>query len=274
MEGRPSGIRENATLAALRAGKVVIGAEATTDLRWIPVAYAAAGLDFVWIDLEHTLLDLSAVAQHVQTARLAGITPLVRVPALEGGLIRRLLDNGAQGIILPFVERPEAAAELVSFFRFHPEGRRGASSPLLAHDFEAVAFAEHVRHGHRSTLTCVQIESTAGVEAAAGIARTPGLDLVVVGLYDLSLSLGVPGEIAHPRVEEGVRAVVDACRSSGIAAGVAGAYAGPEDAERLRRFADRGVRFFQCFSDVSLLHGALSEHAERIRRALDLPREG
>jgi 2-keto-3-deoxy-L-rhamnonate aldolase RhmA len=268
MEEIPTGIRENRTLAVLRQGGIAVGAEAATDARWLPVAYAEAGLDFVWIDLEHALPDPSTVAAHIQTARLAGITPLVRVPSLDGSLVRRLLDNGAQGIVLPFVEQAEVVADLVSFCRFHPAGRRGAATPLLAHDFAAVTFAEHVRHDDGSLLKCVQIESATGVEAADAIAATAGLDLIVLGLGDLSLSLGVPDDVTHPRVDEAVRRVLEACRGHGVWGGIAGGYARVDDGEQLRRWAGYGARLFHCFSDIWLLQAALAEHAQRIRHSL------
>ena len=121
-------VRPNTTLRKLRAGEIVIGAETSTMHPGVPLLYAEAGLDFVWIDLEHTLADPERVGATIRLARLAGVTPIVRIPELRPGLVRPLLDNGAQGIILPFVESAAAVEELVSWCRFHPRGRRGVGS--------------------------------------------------------------------------------------------------------------------------------------------------
>ena len=261
-------VRPNKTLRALRAGQCVLGAETASLYPGVPLLYADAGLDFVWIDLEHTLASLERVGVVVQHARLAGITPLVRVPELRSGLIRALLDNGAQGIILPLVESPEAVTELVSWCRFHPRGRRGVGSPQLANDFTGVSLAEHVAHADDEILVAVQVESLTGVKRIAEIVAVEGLDVVCIGLADLSVSCGAPGEVDDPRVVDAAERVIAPASASGVASGVAGFYGRSYEEPPLATWQRRGARFFQLFGDLGLLNEAARAIATEARREL------
>lgn len=261
---------ENRTLQALREGRAVVGGEIAAGIVRLPLLFARAGLDFAWIDLEHTLVDPERVASLIQHARLCGVTPIVRVPELRPALVRPLLDNGAQGIILPFVEAARQVAELVDWCHFHPEGRRGIGAPSLAHDFRAVTLRDHATSSRESVLVAIQIESRAGLEAVEEIVRTPGLDLVVVGLADLATSLGVAGQLAHADVHAALGRVADACRDAGVAAGVAGFYGLPAaEAYDLARWHERGMRFFQVFGDLGILEAGVIDAAERAWASLE-----
>lgn len=252
----------------LRRGDLLLGGEVATPLPWVPVAYANNGLSFAWIDMEHTLLDLQTVGQHILTCRMAGISSLVRVPDVDAGLVKRLLDNGANGIILPSVETADAAAALVRSCRFHPEGTRGASDPRFAHGLQDVSLADHLV-SEQETVICVQIETRSGSAAVDEIASVEGIDLVVVGLGDLSVSFGRPGAVAHPDVEAAAIAIVSAARRAGVAAGVAGGYGtGAPLTDAIRRWREHGATFFHFLSDQGLLMDALVERADIARTAL------
>jgi 2-keto-3-deoxy-L-rhamnonate aldolase RhmA len=261
-------VRPNKTLRTLRAGRCVLGAETATLHPGVPLLYADAGLDFVWVDLEHTLASLEQVGVVVQHARLAGITPLVRVPELRSGLIRALLDNGAQGIILPLVDSPEAVTELVSWCCFHPRGRRGVGSPQLANDFTSVSLAEHVAHADEEIPVAVQVESLAGVKRIEEIVAVEGLDVVCIGLADLSVSCGAPGEVDDQRVIDATERVIEAASASGVAGGVAGFYGSLHEEPPLTAWRRRGARFFQLFGDLGLLSEAVRARATEARREL------
>jgi 2-keto-3-deoxy-L-rhamnonate aldolase RhmA len=258
----------NKTLRVLREGECALGAETSLMYPGVPLVYANAGLDFVWIDLEHTLTSLERVGEIIRLARLVGLTPLVRVPELRSGLIRALLDNGAQGIILPFAESPEVVRELVSWCRFHPRGQRGVGSPQLANDFTAVSLAEHVTHGDEEILVAVQVESLPGVEKIEEIGAVEGLDVVCIGLADLSVSCGVPGLVDDPRVVEAAERAIASASASGVAAGVAGFYGSLSKEPPLTMWRRRGARFFQLFGDLGLLNEAARGIATEARREL------
>jgi 2-keto-3-deoxy-L-rhamnonate aldolase RhmA len=262
-------VRPNATLRRLRAGEIVIGAETSTMHPGVPLLYAEAGLDFVWIDLEHTLADPERVAATIRLARLAGVTPIVRIPELRPGLVRPLLDNGAQGIILPFVESAAAVEELVSWCRFHPRGRRGVGSPLPAHDYRRLALADHVGGSDDEVLVAIQVESLAGVEGVEELCAVEGLDVVILGLNDLATSCGLPGDVRHAQVVEAGERVLRAAAERGVAGGAAGFYARTYEEPPVAEWARRGARFLQLFGDLGLLAEAIGETAGDARAALD-----
>jgi 2-keto-3-deoxy-L-rhamnonate aldolase RhmA len=254
-------IRLNRTLRALREGRTVLGGETSGEWRAVPLVYAAAGLDFLWIDREHTCVDDSAVSALIQAARLAEITPLVRVPAPEYARICPLLDVGAQGIIVPRVEDPETAARVVRYCRFHPEGVRGVGNPLCANDYRPIPFPQYVAEAPDEILVAVQAETRRAVEAIDEIAAVPGLDVIIVGPSDLAVSLGVAGDLEHPQLVERAEGVIQACRKHGVAAGIAG---GVDYGFWMRK----GVRFVSCLNDAALFVEACRARVEAIRRSV------
>jgi 2-keto-3-deoxy-L-rhamnonate aldolase RhmA len=262
-------VRPNETLRKLRAGSRVLGAETSLFHPGVPLLYAQAGLDFIWIDLEHTLVNPERVAATIQRARLAGVTPIVRIPELRPGHVRSLLDNGAQGIILPFVEDARAVEELVSWCRFHPRGRRGVGSPLLANDYANVPLAEHVGGSDAEILIAVQVESLKAVDRIDELCAVDGLDVVILGLADLSISCGVPGEVMHSTVIEAAERMLAAAARHGVAGGVAGFYARTYAEPPLSAWVRRGARFLQLFGDLVLLGDATHETVRAARAELD-----
>jgi 2-keto-3-deoxy-L-rhamnonate aldolase RhmA len=262
-------VRENATLRKLHSGARVLGAETSLFHLGVPLLYAEAGLDFVWIDLEHTLVDLERVAATIQSARLAGVTPIVRIPELRPGLVRSLLDNGAQGIILPLVEDAGVAEELVSWCRFHPSGRRGVGNPLLANDYRGTSLSEHVVQSDAEVLVAVQIETRAAVDRIDEICAVQGLDVAIVGLGDLSVSCGVPGNVSDPEVVDAGTRVLATAERHGVVGGVAGFYGRTYDEPPLRAWVSRGARFLQLFGDLGLLAEAILETVAAARAELE-----
>jgi 2-keto-3-deoxy-L-rhamnonate aldolase RhmA len=246
-------VRPNKTLRKLQAGDRAIGAETATFHQGVPLLYAEAGLDYIWIDLEHTLVNPERVAATIQFSRFAGITPIVRIPELQPGLVRSLLDNGAQGIILPLVEDAGVVEELVSWCQFHPGGKRGVGNPLFAHDYGDTSLVEHVEQSEAEVLVAVQVESLSGVDAIDEISAVEGLDVAILGLADLSVSCGVPGDVKHPKVIEAGERVLEAVTRRGVAGGVAGFNVHTYDGPALTAWAERGARFLQLFGDLGLL---------------------
>jgi len=153
-------------------------------------ALALAGFDFVVIDLEHSPLDLGALPALIAEAHAVGIPALVRPWSAEPGLLGKILDTGANGLLIPHVVGPEQARAVVEATRYAPGGSRGVC-PLVG-PTAADAYAPGIRDG---VLVVLQIEGREGVRRAAEIAATPGIDGVFVGPYDLSHALGEPGEV-------------------------------------------------------------------------------
>lgn len=181
---------------------------------------AQAGADFVIFDMEHTGWDIETIRMLMATAKAANTLPLVRVPATEYHFLARCLDVGAMGLMVPMVEDAEQAAKIVRAAKYSPEGRRGAAFSMAHDDYTSGDLVEKMRRANNETLLIAQIETTSGLEHVEAIAAVPGIDVLWVGLFDLTNFLGIPGQMSHPRVDEALRKTVEAADRYGKSAGV------------------------------------------------------
>ncbi len=225
----------------------------------IPRILLAAGFQWAFIDTEHGGFDLETVQDVCRVAQMAGICPVVRVVDLHYGLVARALDSGAQGIIFPRMEDPKLLETALSWTKFPPEGVRGYGLQPSQTAYCGLSFNEVMAHLNANTLTVVQIESRRAVEAREEILSVPGIDAVMIGPADLSISLGVPGEFQHPKMVEAMEAVRDTCNRRGIAPGTHTRNSG------LAKFwKQRGMRFLGCGSDIAYLWEKAAETAKAV----------
>src|SRR5258708_1479847 len=147
----------NKTRERLAKGETVFGSGLQSyRSAEIPRTFAAAGFDYVFIDMEHASFNLETVHDMITASVVSGITPIVRVAELSYSLVARLLDSGAQGIILPRVEDPKLLAEALSWMRFPPDGKRGYGVNPTMIDYEPRSFSEIIAHQNLNTLSVVQ----------------------------------------------------------------------------------------------------------------------
>lgn len=220
----------------------------------VPRAFAAAGFDYVFIDMEHSSFDLETVHDMIAASLAAGITPIVRVAELAYSLVARLLDCGAQGIILPRVEDPKLLAEALSWMRFPPLGKRGYGVNPTMVGYEPRTFSEIIEHLNRDTLSVVQFETTTAIERADELLSLPGFDVAMVGPADLSISLGIPGQLDHPLLISTVDKLIERCNHHGVVPGIQ-----TRGVAMAKMWAERGMRFV----------GAAAEHALLLEKAKD-----
>jgi 4-hydroxy-2-oxoheptanedioate aldolase len=207
-------------------------------------------LDFVWIDLEHGPLGPRDAQVLAIAARAAGCAALVRLPHADTDLLPALLDAGVDGVVAPKVDAAETARRLVTRLRYPPEGTRG-SAPRRAN-----AYARESGPARAVEPACViQIETRAGVENAPEIAEVDGVDALVVGCSDLSLDLGVPGQLDAPALLDAVRAVQAAAAGAGVASGIAAAC----DAATLADMVDGRSTMVVYASDVRMYARAVDD---------------
>ncbi len=257
-------MRTNHTLERLRRGQTVFGcALQCYRSAEVPKALAAAGFDYLFIDLEHGGFDLETVQDMVEAAVRAGITPLVRVGELLYSLVARLLDVGGQGIILPRVEDPCLLRSALSWMKFPPEGRRGFGVLPPVVDFEQHPFEAVMDHLNRNTMAVVQFETTAALERAEELLGVEGIDVAMVGPSDLSIALGVPGQFSHPALVSAVRQFIGQCERFGVAPGIH-----CRDLEQARFWVREGMRFVGAGGEHRLLLERAVEVAGQLRDAL------
>lgn len=192
---------------------------------WITLAHPAlaemaarAGFDWVAVDLEHSSIGLRECEDLIRVIDLAGGTPLVRLTANDPDLIKRVMDSGARGIIVPSVSTEEEAQLAVEAVYYPPKGRRGVGL-ARAHGYGA-DFAGYLKRLERETVVVAMIENAQGVENAERILGTPGVDAYFLGPYDLSASLGVNGKTSHPKVEKAISRVLKAAKRAGKPGGL------------------------------------------------------
>ena len=253
-------MRINQTRERLSRGETVYGCGLQVyRSAEIPRTFAAAGFDYVFIDMEHGAFDLETVQDMIRASLEAGITPIVRVAELLYSLVARLLDAGAQGIILPRVEDPRVLAEALSWLRFPPLGRRGYGVNPTMTGYEAQTFAEIIEHQNRNTLAVVQFETVTAIENADELLALPGLDVIMVGPADLSIALGIPGEFEHSRLIRAVEGLIEKCKRHGVVPGIQ-----TRNVVMARAWAERGMRFVGSSAE----HGLLLEKAKESVAAL------
>ncbi len=234
--------------AAWRAGRATYGGWLTTPDTLVAEFMAAAGYDEVCADQQHGTIDLPALAALFQAIEARGVVPTTRVRALDVHAIGASLDLGALAVIVPLVETPDQAAELVAACRYPPHGIRSMGPTRAIHR------AGLSLEGLADVAAIAMIETAAGLENVERIAAVRGLDAVYVGPGDLAISLGLAVDPANRSAEEAAahRAAVDRIRAAADAAGiVAGAYAG--SGALARDYVSRGFRMVTVAWDAGLL---------------------
>ena len=190
--------------------------------------YGMMGLDFVWIDLEHSDFDFHDLSRLTCAARSVGISPVVRVAQNDPKLILKSLECGAAALIVPDVRSAAEAGSVVSSAKFHPEGMRGLAGSDVRSRYGLANLQAYMAEANAETAVIVQVEHIQAIPVVEEIASIGGIDALFVGKIDLSQSLGVPGQITHPLVEEATLRVAAACRTHGKVLGLTAG--SPDDA--------------------------------------------
>jgi 4-hydroxy-2-oxoheptanedioate aldolase len=242
-------MHKNTVKQKLRAGETVFGTALEECLgSEIPLILAKAGLEFFFVDTEHSPANYSEFQALVRTAHYAGIIPLLRVTQNRPELITRALDHGAMGVIVPRVADIEGAREALDAMKFPPGGHRGFGLRSINTDVMKGTAAEEIAASNRETLAILMIETVKALDQVEEIAKLPGLDVLFIGPYDLSLALGIIEQFENPKFLNAIDRVVAACNAAGIAVGLQTGNM-PLFLEARRR----GVRFLMYSSDIGVL---------------------
>lgn len=220
----------------------------------------SAGCDFVLFDLEHSGFSFETVKSAVRYMQAADLPMICRVPSKEYHHISRACDMGAEGIMLPMVGAAAEAKRIIDAVKYVPQGARGVALQVAHDDYRAGPVADKLARANQRTTIFAQIETEEGVENADAIAGLDGVDCLWVGHFDLSASLGIPGEFDHKRFGDAIDRVIAATRRHGKALG------------RLVPDVAQGIALnnagfdFICYSgDVWVLHNALKQGVEALR---------
>ena len=222
------------------------------------VGYAkAVGMQGVLVDLEHSSIDLDQCLQFTLAALAHGITPVVRVPSIECSFVGRVLDGGAQAIIIPHVRTLKDAEDSVRAAKFFPDGDRSAIGGLAALQYGSYPTVEANVATNEQVMCIIMIETLEALENLEEIAAAPNVDVLLVGTNDMTACFGIPGHHDDKRITEVYERVISACRKNGKAIGIGGLYARQDLIDRFVKMASGIGRFVMCGSDQDyVLEGA------------------
>ena len=264
----PTQIRENHAKRMLKANQLVL-CFGVNQLRTPNIAMiaAACGFDAVYIDLEHNPTSLETAAGVCVAALGMGLTPIARVTSHDPHDATRILDSGAQGVMVPHVQNAAEAKAIVDACLYAPLGHRSAfgSGPQLG--YAAIGQAEVCKIINDETLLMAMIETPEAVENADAIAAVPGIHVLHIGASDLSTEMGIPGQYKHERMRAAFETVAKAAKRHGKAMGVGGVR---QDFEFQTWLIGIGMRYLTGGSDVGYILSAGRADVKQLRE-LKLP---
>lgn len=259
-------LTRNITKERLVAGKVAFGLGVRSS-RTIDVARAAAssGYHYLFIDLEHSTIDLDTAAQICVAGLDAGVTPLVRVPSHDHAFSARILDGGAQGIVVPHINSAAEAKLAVEGCKYPPVGHRSSLAKAVQMGWAPMSVSEVSKHMNENILLTMLIETPEAVGNIESIAAVDGVDVLSVGSNDLALEMGIPGQFDHPKLLEAYDKVLAAARKYGKAVRLGGIY----EPRLLKRSIELGSRMVTLGDDFGFMLAGMREKFTETTGSID-----
>lgn len=254
-------MKPNRVRQLLAEGKTPIGHMIMEfGTRGIAKIVEAAGVDFVLIDGEHSGFDMGQIDDLLAWFKATPIAPFVRVPSSDYHFIARVMDAGALGVMVPNVKSAEQAKAVVDAMRYAPEGERGLGLGGSLNDFVRPNPKEYMRAANCNNMVICQIESKEALGNLDAIASTPGVDVLWVGHFDLTQSLGIVGEFQHDEFLNALKRVAEVSRQHGQATGIQ-----PSSQEQARSWMDMGCNMISYSADHGVYSAALRSAVEALR---------
>jgi len=229
--------------------------------RGIAQMVEVAGADFVVIDMEHTGFSAADIANLIAWFKATAVAPFVRVPQVAYHFIARTLDAGALGVMVPNVKSTGEARAIVDAAKYAPFGKRGVILGEAHTDFRSVDPRAFMEHSNQSTTIICQIESREGLEHLEAIATTPGVDVLWVGHFDLTQSLGIPGQFDNTLFLDALKQVVDTASRHGLGAGIQ-----PGSLAQAQQWMELGFNVISYGGDLYVYLEALSRAIADVRK--------
>ena len=253
--------RPNALKARLRAGKRALGCWTVLGSPPVIELLAYCGFDYLLLDQEHGFGEPSALLHSLQAMAAApGCSSVVRVPSNDPDYLKRVLDAGVEGVMVPNVETAEAAREVVAACRYPPAGRRGSALGSARASDYGINAAKYKTTAADELLVVVQIESPKAVENIDAIASVDGIDVLFIGPHDLSGTVGQLGDLKHPEVAKLIARAEESIKRSGKPMGTV-----PHPGSTWREMFQRGYHMINAGSDVGRLRDAALAEVKEFR---------
>lgn len=249
--------RESFVRRLQRAGRCLFGTWVKLPTLETLELLAAAGFDFVAIDTEHAPLSLESVYRLIAHAQGLGMSALVRISDQDSNDYQRLLDSGADGILVPRVRTPAEARTAMSRMIFNPAGQRGLGITSRAGRWGMMPLSEYLRTGGEELLRCAQLEDRQVLDDVEVVLDVPGLNAVFLGMGDLQLSTGLPA--SDPQLQSLVDRLLAACAARNLPCGAAA-----QDATSALKAAERGFRFVMVSNDALMFGKAAAALGQQL----------
>lgn len=217
----------------------------TSDPMFVEVA-GIAGFDFAILDMEHGPNGISEQQNNIRAAQLRNMLPIVRVEGIDENQISSALDIGASGIQVPQIRNADDARKVVQYAKFYPKGMRGVCRFVRAANYSEMEKSEYFQQSN-DMLIIIQLEGVDAISNLDEILEVDDIDIIFIGPYDLSQSLGVPGEVAHPLVIEKMKCIVEKARKKGM---VVGTFV--DNIEMLKMWKDSGIQYLSYNVDAGI----------------------
>ena len=207
---------ENKLRQILNEGRLAVGAVSQLPSTALVEIVGLSGFDFVVIDTEHGLYDIETAGELIRAAHGAGLSALVRVAKNDDTLILKALDMGAQGVVVPHIDSPQAAQQAADACRYAPRGHRGACPLVRANDYGLGDWKTFQAAADQSTLLVLLIEDLTGVDHIDEILQVEGVDVVWLGAFDMSVSAGYQGDVTHETIQQAMDRLLASCKKHRI----------------------------------------------------------
>lgn len=226
-----------------------------------PAIFAAADFDFVFIDMEHGNYNMETAADLIRGAKSAGIATVIRIPHLETFFISRVLDAGAEGIMVPMTSTREQAEAIVQYSKYTPLGNRGFGTQTGQTDYNPSKAVEFMKEANEHTLIIAQIETKEAIENVDAILGVEGIDVGLIGPNDLSISMGVPDQMSSETLTLAIEKVVESAKRKGKASGI---HIG--NTELIRKWKTKGMTVMACSTDIGFMYNASKSTLEELKK--------
>lgn len=232
----------------LRKKEIALGSWITLGHPAIAEIMARAGFDWLVVDLEHSVISIEMAGDLIRIIDLCGVAPLVRLTSNDPDQIKRVMDAGAHGIVVPSVNSPEDAARAVAATRYAPRGSRGVG--LGRAQGYGVGFQDYLKWQSEGPVVIVMIEHKTAIDQLEEILTIPGVDGFLIGPYDLSCSLGIPGQFEQTEFVNALTRIRETGKRLGCPAGL---HIVEPDAQRLEQTIREGYTFIAYGVDMRML---------------------
>jgi 4-hydroxy-2-oxoheptanedioate aldolase len=253
-------LKKNNLKEILKEGKTVFGPFLKFTDPAVVEIMGFAGFDFVIIDAEHGPISLQSAQNMLRAAESANITPVIRVTDNAETLILRALDIGAQGIEIPQINNKSDALRAVKAVKYSPQGKRGLCRYVRAANYSSMDRYKYFKYANQETMIIAHIEGVEGINNLEEILSVAGIDVIFIGPYDLSQSLGIPGQVNHELVVEKMEEVIKMCRKKNKAVGTFA-----DDVKTAKKWVSLGVQYLAFSVDAGILYETSRQIVEKLK---------